>query len=460
MELFQYTVRDGTTSRADALPTGEQFAAIQELIFCRNPERFRNDGIRGNQSHPVHEEAAATLPPALRVLRANGCKLRTWPALPTTILECYLNQNWFLALPDLSAFHTLIVLELNDNNIPEVIHPLPRNLTTLLLDCNAIRRFTTEVPASCVNISTNSNPFNRFPTGVELRLQQEACRMRAEADRADPAAAAAAVPSPVPNTIYENEQNIHDTGVQASTLHNIQYLQLYCPYVPVKPEEELWTELDERFAQQAIGSILREFATTPYSMHGISLHQLADRVWLRIQEIEDAEVRKEAEQRFCEEVLDGEFRCLNGMVVRLINSLIGFDEHVQISLTPNQILSARIPATLQRLRGVHGVAEGAETAAYWVACYKETVADLRDVELPRKEWIQWMQPIAESTLLSLLPELATLLAKTARGAGEEESDPTPDYLVEKALLKKGLMADPWEIQFCIDMLKAPNHSDT
>lgn len=454
MELFQYTVHDGTTFRVDALPTGEQFAIIQELIFCRNPERFRNDGIRGNQSHPLHEEVAATLPPALRVLRANGCKLRTWPALPTTILECYLNQNWFLALPDLSTFHSLIVLELNDNNIPEVVHPLPRNLTTLLLDCNAIRRFTAEVPASCVNISTNSNPLNRFPTGVELMRQQEEARRRhAEAVRID-LTAAAAVPPPAPKNVYENEQNIHDTGVQTSTMHNVQYLRLYRPDVPVKPEEELWAELDARFAQQALGSILQEFATTPYSMHGVSLHLLADRVWLRIQSIEDAEVRKEAEQRFCEEVLDGEFRCLNGMVVRIINSLIGFDETIQISLTPNQILSARIPATLQRLRGVYGVAEGSETAAYWVACYKETVSDVLDVELARNEWIEWLQPIAEPTLLSLLPELSTSLAKATEEAAEAEKEsPTPDYLVEKALLKKELLADPWEIQFCLDMLK-------
>jgi hypothetical protein len=110
MSLFEYTYTNGTTVSKDILEHPEN---ITELIFVRDKDRFAKDKIRPHESHPVHEAAAKSIPPHVRILRAVGCKLRTFPVLPTNIHECYLSSNHFLALPDLSAYRQLIVLELD-----------------------------------------------------------------------------------------------------------------------------------------------------------------------------------------------------------------------------------------------------------------------------------------------------------------------------------------------------------
>ena len=164
MALFQYTYTDGTTVTSDSIVNADH---IFELIFLRDTARFAKDKIRPHQSHPIHEATMKTLPPNLNILRAIGTRCRTWPLLPPSIHECYLSNNMFLYLPDLSAYANLIVLELDDNCIATVDQALPPTLTRLNLNSNALRSFNKAlIPTSCASVTTFMNPVDFFPRAI------------------------------------------------------------------------------------------------------------------------------------------------------------------------------------------------------------------------------------------------------------------------------------------------------
>ena len=448
MGLFRYTYGNGRTVTADTVPADD--AGISELIFVRYGGAGWGD-IRPHMSHPAHEAAAAALPPALRVLRADGCKLRTWPALPPTIEECYLSSNHYMRLPDLSAFENLIVLELNDNSIEGIVNPLPPRLARLNLECNAIRTFNAPVPTTCLSISTNSNPLNPF--GHRL--------VRAGVRRGGAAVAAGldAEGPPAP-TVYVNGQNVHDSGIQDSTKKNILYLVDYRPEVPENPG--LWDIINAAYAPQSVksstccgtssvvtpspyafelpGSILANFGKNPYIMHGVTFTRLVDRIWLRITDVTDAERKQELMRRFREETEEGKEHCTNGMMVRMSNVFLGFDEKVAVKLNANQVLSARIPATQDRLRksmGAEAGPEGREVPAFWVAVYKETIKDLEELEQKEEDWAQWLQPIAEIVLDDLFEKQGWKgLPKSSRPSSLQEH-----------IQSTGLHGFPFEIEY-------------
>jgi hypothetical protein len=432
---------------------------IFELIMVRDKNRFQREGIRQHQSHPKHEEVSASIPSNVRILRAEGCKLRTFPKFPPTIQECYLNSNHFLDLPDLGAFANLIVLELADNSIASIHRPLPPTLVRLNLDCNALRSFSAAVvPRSCVNISTYCNPLDPYSRVARRNPFGPGGAADEEEER--------------PKNVYENQHNIHDSGVQKSTKANILYLVNYKPDVPFN--ENLWKDIDNAYgankswmrnmvsffgqnaANDTPGTILQSYAVNPYIMHGVTFVNLVDRIWLRIQDMTDKDKKDELLRRFREEVTEGNGHCTNGMMVRLVNVFLGFDDNVVVKLNANQILSARIPATQERFRKSMNLTEGAETVEFWQACYKETLKDLEELEVGDSDACHWLLPLAEPILdhifvtekwdtlpSALRPQLFRLPPPPEPKEGEPKGPPQPKS-VEEYLQDYGLKSYGWE----------------
>lgn len=389
------------------------------------------------------------LPRNLQILRAEGCRLRTWPVLPPTILECYLSGNHFLSLPDLSSYANLIVLELADNSIPEIVNPLPPRLARLNLDCNALRHFNASlVPPTCSSISTYSNP-------VDFYTPRPVRPTRNPVFEDEP---------PRPATVYQDQHNVHDSGLQKSTKANIQYLVNYKPDVP--ENRDLWNTIDRAYADgswrlmhklkrlvsasaELPGAILKSYAQNPYIMHGVMFQTFVDRIWLRISDESDAEKKKELVRRFKEEVDEGNGHCTNGMMSRLANVFIGFDENVTLKLNFNQLISARISASQNRFRKTMNAIEGSEPTAFWVAVYKETVKDLVEFEAEDEQYVAWLPPIAEIVLDDLfqsrngvLPSLRHPPPKT-----EETDETEPPETVYGIVRDAGLNGYEWELAY-------------
>jgi hypothetical protein len=487
MPLFQYTYGDGTKNEGDVLENPD---LIFELIFLRDDKRFTADRIRPHQAHPIHEAMMKNLPRNLNILRAVGTRCRTFPVLPASIQECYLTRNHYLELPDLSAFAHLIVLELDDNSIAAIDKPLPPTLARLNLDLNAIRKFdTTLVPPSCTSVSDFSNPVTHYwRAPVVPRVV-----FGLGAGGADGVAIAEK-----PTNVYVNSHNVHDSGIQGSTKANIAYLVNYRKEVPLNPK--LFDEINAVYkSKQSLlgnlgaffvsanysdlpGNILFVQSQTPYIMHGVTFMELVDRIWLRIQDTADAETKMELQKRFAEEVKEGQAHCMNGMMVRLVNVFLGFDPNVQVKLNPNQILQARIPATMERIKKEMDLKDGVEEPLeFWVRCYKATITDLEDLEVGSEEievdefdeasgkfekvkkttvryetWEPWVTPLADPILDSIfeshgwasmakdeLPpsRLSAEQIKSNKELPEEQRIVSMEEFIKEA----GLHCFPWEL---------------
>jgi len=138
-------------------------------------------------------------------------------------------------------------------------------------------------------------------------------------------------------------------------------------------------------------------------MHGYSAEQIVDRLWLRIMDFPEP-TRKEVIARFSEEVLDGRAFCANGFMVRMANVLIGFDDNCVMALRPAQVIQARIPATMKRLRDAAGLTEGAEPWVFWRDCVIQTWEDMEEVDMSASERAQWLTPLIDPTLDDLCKE--------------------------------------------------------
>ena len=172
-------------------------------------------------------------------------------------------------------------------------------------------------------------------------------------------------------------------------------------------------------------------------MKGVTMDTLIDRVWLRICDTEDAERRKELQKRLFEEVDDGNGRCQNGMMSRLSNVFVGFEEACAITLSPNEILGARIPATMKRLRVEMGPEEN---TAFHVAAYRETIKDLDEVNLPAEEWRAWLEGFAE-------PVLDDLWESRQDWKNSSRKDRTEDDKIGEAIVATGLNGYNWEVAY-------------
>ena len=418
------------------------------------------------------------LPATLQILRLDGCRLRTWPQhLPVGIHELYAAQCDFFTFPDLSAYTNLIVIEMPDNRIERLTAPLPPTLARLNLDSNAVCEVRCARPAMLANAQFHNNPGLEATLRDEIRKHDRAVQaaLAAQPPLAPPAAPPSAVPDWVARSAapriqargltahavlemrevnpYKNDHSVHDSGIQDSTKANLAYLANYKP--DTMPNRDLvgnikkylegrritsclipsffhsiaadmgLTTLETKeggFSGAIIAKVVSELRiriAQPYVMHGVMPAEIVDRLWLRIMDFE-GETRNELVRRFCDEIIDAAPHCTNGFMVRMANVLIGYDENCVMKMRPTQILQARVPATMARLRKKL-VADGGEEGTtepwtFWRDCVVQTWEDMEEIDMEHKDRDSWLTDL----VYPLLPELCKGITKSMR------AEPAPD----------------------------------
>lgn len=411
--LFIYTLRDGSSHYVSKLPQ-EDYPNMVELIFTAGA------GPRPHLPNDEHEHVATgRLPPNLRILRADGAKLHTFPSpIGPNMEELYFGNCKFLRIPNLAHATNVITMEVQDNMIEVIDQPLPPNLVNLNYagnhkNCQLLSPGANRITNITMNTNWGAAVTRRLGGTLNLQIH-------------NPNNIVNPNNPPVEKNVYKNAHNVHDTGVQKSTKLSIEYLVNYKSDIPNNPN--IYKEIDNQYLEigemncfrkqflisPRIGTILAVYAKNPYSMHLVTFETLVNKVWLRIMDTTDTEKRGELLRRLKEEVLDGNDHCTNGMMVRLTNVFIGFDENVQIKLNPSQVLQARIPASIAKFRKEMEQEEGKEGVAFWLVVYKETCKDLKELEVGMKiekgsngeditvwdyeQWQPWLESLAEPAL--------------------------------------------------------------
>ena len=372
-----------------------------------------------------------------------------------------------------------------DNRLDSLTALLPPTLARLNLDSNALKEVRCARPATLANAQFHNNP------GLEERRYQAAVRAAAAAQPPQPTpvkppsavpawVAATAAPRVVARVLtahavidarevnpYKNDHSVHDSGIQDSTKANLAYLANYKPEVPpnkrflkdIKAYLNTKTPRLQRFIPAFCHSIaanmgilqrditaaqgysgplvakvvgeLRIRCALPYVMHGVMPAEIVDRLWLRIMDFE-GEMREEVIARFCDEIVDAAAHCTNGFMVRMANVLIGYDENCVMKMRPTQILQARVPATMARLRKKLELEEGAtEPWTFWRDCVVQTWEDMEEIDMEHKDRRSWLTDI----IYPMLPELCKGITKTMRGepAPEGEGGDMVSYRLRQAI---------------------------
>lgn len=437
--LFVWRSRGQTGQQwGDEAPSASE--PVIELIFQRNDLILKRDGVPKHLGHPKHEAAlAAQLPTTLQILRLDGCRVRTWPRhLPIGLIEFYASGCDYFRFPDLSAYIQLIAIEMPDNRVEEVTQPLPPNLARLNLDSNALFSVTAARPATLQNVSCANNPSLKTGWAAPAALIRRPFAPFAPFGAPGGPATEAREVNP-----YKNDHSVHDSGIQGSTKANLTYIAGYKPDVPpftnlvksIKDELLKDAPLWKRLWPLSVGSVEQAVCNEvalrigqSYVMHGFTPLEIVDRLWLRILDFPEA-ARKDVITRFVEEVQEATAHCTNGFMVRMANVLVGFDENIQMKMLPAQILQARVPATLERLRKALSPGE-AEPWTYWRDALKQTWEDMEEIEMDMKDRGTWLQ--------ELFDPITDHMA-----AGIHRLDPDLDKRISERIEESGLEW-PWD----------------
>ncbi len=408
---FIWTTFDGNKGKSQIYPGPD--ADIMELILNKP------DTIRHHESYPEHEIAMQNLPPRLEVLRMSKCRIRTWPNLPLTIREMYAQENDFFHIPaDMSQFTQLIVLELTNGRLEDFITILPPTIARANVSSNAlgIIRIQGEWPTSLDVLHAYDNPSRMKKEPPQYIERIITIKIRVQPVYNNVANGPMIVDNepmivdnepivyerpvvPTRTIVYNNKQNVHDSGVQSSARKNLQYLASFSQNrsadailksMASSPFIKIFCKKSSLTISPIIKYEIKLRLSQPYSMHGYHVKTIIDGLWTKICSME-GDARITAVKRFEEEIKDGMFHCTNGFMVRLCNVLMGLDENIKMQLNSSEILQARVPQTMKTKREAGGWKEGEEPWQWSRDCFIETVKDLNECEeyklLTRQQWL-------------------------------------------------------------------------
>jgi hypothetical protein len=169
------------------------------------------------------------------------------------------------------------------------------------------------------------------------------------------------------NNIFKNKQNVHVKSINESVNKNLEKILSFkfgicCDRISEEPFEKIQKELliisnENKYDTETLASALTRICIdrATYSSKNMTLKSILIKIWNYIQNSPNVnKYSKEVEKRLIEEIIESKGKCSSGFTARLLNSLSGFDEEINISISfKDQIianLEARLNSKLQNLK--------------------------------------------------------------------------------------------------------------
>ncbi len=231
------------------------------------------------------------------------------------LLDCRNNQISSLkALSNCESLRTLIF----DNNKITSLKPLSNctNLEMLLFGNNQVALLDPLIQLVRLNyLDYQGNPIE-IPT---IQIQRMLNRINSKCGM----------------SIYDDNQNIHDTEIQRTVCESVQSL-LKDPKNDFTIEDIINSGLNKTTIEYLVEYCQDQ---TVHSIHLITYHELLELIWNRIQNsIHKSELMKILE----EQIADSECKCFTGRFNRTLSVLVGFFDDIQINISNKSRISAII----------------------------------------------------------------------------------------------------------------------
>ena len=298
----------------------------------------------------VHLPASCTGLENLQTIILNFNKLKTLPRMISNIsnlktLKC--SDNKIRTLPeDLFNLVNLEHLDISINRIWELSNNISELINLRTLDIS--RNHLSIIPSGInrlhqiYKIDISGNPLEHIPPQV-IRLLNTRIQIN--------------------NSIYGDNQNIHNHDVQQSVIKSIENIMniprrencmsletvinqvAACPILTSKTKEALLEYMDDKSVHTILNITFEELFLAVWNMY----------ILLDENEMQSHErIINSLLDRLNQEMLDSECKCFTGRITRLINTLSGYTPLVNIEIADNEQIAIIIKKVQERLESMNG----------------------------------------------------------------------------------------------------------
>ncbi len=290
-----------------------QIVSLESLSYCINLEEVY---CYDNQIKLLKPLSNCT---NLKELNCRRNEIKSLEPLSNcfNLRELYCGSNQIISLEPLSNCINLQELYCGNNQIKS-LEPLHNCVNLQVLFCSNNQIISLEpliYLRRLIEINYSDNPIE-IPT-----IQIQRILNRIDSNRK--------------SSIYDDNQNVHDTEIQRTVCESIQNL-LKDPKIDFTIDDVINSSLNKSTIESIIEYCQDQ---TVHSVHLITYQELFSLVWNRIQKsIHQSELIKILE----EQIADSECKCFTGRFNRTLSVLVGFFDDIKINISDKSRISAII----------------------------------------------------------------------------------------------------------------------
>jgi hypothetical protein len=365
-----------------------EFFTIDDLVA----HPLYDDFIYLNVSEKSLTQLPSKLPSRLQILVFDKNKINVLPQLPQTIRIVSGKSNKIDFITDLSHCVELETLDLYDNYIERIDNNLPSQLRVLELSFNKVKVIDYRcLPLSLVSFGLSFNFLTELPppqwqrimkydhNNIEIRYRRYPGQMYKQQHIG------------LTQVVYNDPQNVHMHSVQESVNTSLKYILSYkcddCDYI--NEIKTIYLNNQTFFAKlMSLICLNKTYGIPPFeqwcadntihSIYGITFNILLQHVWSIIRNHKDRHV---LEKILIDELNTSIGYCFTGRFTRIINTLCGFVEEINIGVNSKEQMQNQIVMAVKKYAGDR------------VAQKENVKLILKEHNVEETEWSAWLEAI-------------------------------------------------------------------
>lgn len=380
------------------------------------------------------------LPPiakGCRILIANNNRIRKIKDLPTTLTKISLKRNYIQYYnydsfgPNLKEFDishnfltdlpfappSLETLIVSDNPLPYLpllpdglktlkaskcqltnLPPFPRSLEYLSVRNNNIQEIHDDL-INCRNLRDlkyEGNPNIRLSERLLEHIDNHFALMRGETVDVD---ARNNYEVPDKRTIYNDGQNVHNSKITKQIIQFVDYMKK--TPAQIKGDGAIISEIKDKLKNYNI----LEYICNTSSIHSVLKLSFRELFYIYYNHINDKEYKDEALTILDSELMGMRYICFTGRVSRLVNTLSGLDENINITISETEQIQAKFQIVKKLLQPLKS-----QSPLYQLAFIIKFKEYMKEIEVTDEIIDVWLEPLKDE-LIDQFERLSTELPR-------------------------------------------------
>lgn len=189
---------------------------------------------------------------------------------------------------------------------------------------------------------------------------------------------------PDKRTIYNDGQNVHNSEITKQVVEFVEYMKGTLPMRRVG--EKMMTEARSKLKNYNI----LEYICNTSSIHSVLKLSFRDLFYIYYNHIDDKEYKDEALTILDEELMEMRYICFTGRVSRLVNTLSGLDEKINVGISETEQIQAKFQVVKKLLEPLK-----TESPLYQLAFIVKFKEYMKEIEVADEVIEVWLEPLID-----------------------------------------------------------------